>query len=162
MQQRTSRLLGSGLGTIAILLSWGFLTPESSQVADPTPGSAVGKTIDVVFVLDNSGSMRENDPQFLTRTAVTNFAAALTENPEIDGRIAIVLFDGQARVIRDLAEIKSDEQKARFLDALGQLDFSGQRRDPCGLDLRKRRHALGESVDRSRRGSGPPHRPLVV
>ena len=38
------------------------------------PGvQGVGPQLDIILVLDNSGSMKKNDPGFLTREVVTNF-----------------------------------------------------------------------------------------
>jgi hypothetical protein len=48
---------------------------------------------DIVLVLDNSGSMKKNDPSFLTGIAVREFLDRL----EGDNRVAILLFDQTAR-----------------------------------------------------------------
>ncbi|MCA9502021.1 MAG: hypothetical protein KC616_03015, partial [Myxococcales bacterium] len=74
----------------ACFLSFAFATMAPAAAdAGVDPGSA----IDVVFVLDNSGSMKTNDPQRLTRRAVADFADALAAETSLDGRIGLVLFD---------------------------------------------------------------------
>lgn len=76
-------------------------------------GSALAtQPVDVVFVLDNSGSMKANDPEFLTRRAVKDFvedfggfSRVLTEqlqegrNPRIDLLSYELLSDTERREI---------------------------------------------------------------
>jgi len=91
------------------------------------PPANAAQPVDVVFVLDNSGSMKTNDPAFLTRRAVSDFARALAQDTELEGRIGIVLFDEQARLAQALTpadEVVSSDLLSR---ALAELDFSGQR-----------------------------------
>ncbi len=107
--------------------------PYCAAVA--TEAHAAVEAVDVVFVLDNSRSMRNSDPYYLTRTAVANFASALADDPEIDGRIAVILFDGKARLVRGSTEINAGETDALLRDALAELDFSGQRTNsPAGIE----------------------------
>ncbi|MEM9176632.1 MAG: FHA domain-containing protein, partial [Myxococcota bacterium] len=91
--------------------------------------------VDVVFVLDNSGSMKTNDPEFLTRRAVADFVDALAADDTLDGRVAIVLFDGRVRLGQALMPA-SDLASTRRLDAtLAALDYSGARTDsPAGIE----------------------------
>ncbi len=51
-------------------------------------------TKDVVLVLDNSGSMKKNDPDFLVSKAVKEFISQQDENT----RVAIVIFDQGVRL----------------------------------------------------------------
>lgn len=91
--------------------------------------------LDVVFVLDNSGSMRQNDPEFLTRRAVVNFANALGADGARSGRIGIVLFDGRARLVQPLTPIEAGDASARLRVPLSTLDFSGQQTNgPSGIE----------------------------
>lgn len=103
--------------------------------------------VDVVFVLDNSGSMKANDPGFLTRRAVKDFIDALAAEDAIDGRVAIVVFDGRVRLGQPLTPA-SDIASTRRLDAtLAALDYSGQRTDsPAGIE-----RALYELRERGRK-----------
>ena len=83
--------------------------------------------LDVVFVLDNSGSMREHDPDRLTRVAVLDLAEALAADPDIEGRIAVVLFDGDARLAQPLTPVVDGAARTLLAGSLRALDFSGQR-----------------------------------
>ena len=65
MINRAFRLLISSFATIVSSLYCAAVATEANAAAEP---------VDVVFVLDNSGSMRNSDPDYLTRTAVANFA----------------------------------------------------------------------------------------
>lgn len=75
---------------------------------------------DIVLVLDNSGSMRKNDPDFLTSVAVRAFINGL----DGDDNVAIVAFDQQAKVLKPLAALDASH-RAELLDSLNcqQLFF---------------------------------------
>lgn len=111
------------------------------------PGVAVAaEPLDVVFVLDNSGSMKQNDPDFLTRQAVSNFTDALAQSSELDGRIALVFFDDRARVAQHLTSASDIASTQRLSRTLSSLDFSGQRSNsPAGIE-----RALYELRERGR------------
>ena len=68
---------------------------------------------DVILVLDNSGSMKKNDPQFLTKQAVTEFINKLDEST----RVAIIIFDQDVRMAVPLTEITSASRQG-LLDSL--------------------------------------------
>ena len=122
----------SRLLVITSFLPWMVLV---ALAAEPIASEPTSEKIDVVFVLDNSGSMRENDPDFLTRAAVGNFASALAMDTRIDGRIGVVLFDGQARLIQSLTPIDGDDTDSILASSMTQLDFSGQRTNsPAGIE----------------------------
>ena len=90
--------------------------------------------------------MKANDPEFLTRRAVSNFVDALAADATLHGRVALVLFDGRARLAQPLVPA-SDIASTRALGAtLASLDYSGQRTDsPAGIE-----RALYELRDRGR------------
>jgi hypothetical protein len=75
------------------------------------PVSASGR--DVVLVLDNSGSMRANDPARLAAPAVAEFIAGQPR----DTRVAIVLFGADAKLVLPLmpAEVAADGEAATAL-----------------------------------------------
>lgn len=58
---------------------------------------------DVMLVLDNSGSMRRNDPQRLAPPAVTEFI----EGQSADTRVGVVVFDTDARLVLPLTAAES-------------------------------------------------------
>ena len=50
--------------------------------------------IDVMLVLDNSGSMKKNDPKFLVTEAIKEFISQKNENT----RVGIIIFDGKVQL----------------------------------------------------------------
>ena len=95
------------LPVVLLLLGWCAL-PAS---ADPK---------DVVLVLDNSGSMKKNDPEFLTGVAVRKFLDGLSG----ENRVAILLFDQDVRLVIPLTPL-NDSTRAEFLLALDQVNYKG-------------------------------------
>ena len=75
---------------------------------------------DVILVLDNSGSMKKNDPQFLTKQAVTEFINKLDEST----RVAIIIFDQDVRMAVPLTEITSASRQG-LLDSLSKINYRG-------------------------------------
>ncbi|MEE8233214.1 MAG: VWA domain-containing protein [Gammaproteobacteria bacterium] len=88
--------------------------PETSENAE----SNLKK--DVILVLDNSGSMKKNDPQFLTKQAVTEFINKLDEST----RAAIIIFDQDVRMAVPLTEISSASRQG-LLDSLSKINYRG-------------------------------------
>lgn len=74
------------------------------------------KGIDIVFVVDSSGSMSNNDRNGIRRTAVKNFVDKLGETD----RAAVVDFDGSARVYQSFT---SDH--TLLYNAVNRIDSSG-------------------------------------
>lgn len=85
---------------------------------------------DVVLLLDNSGSMRRNDPQFLTRRAVAEFLQGLTERT----RVAIVIFDQKVRVAAPLTPV-TETTRHGLLAKLEIIDYRGRfTNSPAGME----------------------------
>ncbi len=85
---------------------------------------------DVILVLDNSGSMRAHDPDYLTRLAVEEFVHGLGA----DAGVGLVVFDDTARFVQRLSPL-SDDVRATLLSSLDQVDYSGQRTDsPAAME----------------------------
>lgn len=76
---------------------------------------------DVMLVLDNSGSMRANDPARLSVSAVTDFIRDQTT----DTRVGIVTFAATPTLVKPLTPVMPGERE-RLLGGLDNLDFSGQ------------------------------------
>jgi pSer/pThr/pTyr-binding forkhead associated (FHA) protein/Mg-chelatase subunit ChlD len=89
-------------------------SPGESEIAENT------LIKDVVLVLDNSGSMKKNDPQFLTKNAVTEFINNLDEST----RVAIVIFDQEVKNAVPLTDISSTS-RLELLDSLSQINYKG-------------------------------------
>lgn len=98
-----------------VLLIRGASAQEQRQVTPPPT------QLDIAIVLDNSGSMKKNDPGFLTKQVVSNFLSGLT--PE--ARISLVIFSGKAEIALPLTAIGSQEAKQKALAGLNRVDYSG-------------------------------------
>jgi Mg-chelatase subunit ChlD len=115
------------LTTLALVLAAGGALPSTPE---PSPPTSVAP-LDVVLLLDNSGSMRQNDPRFLTRNAVTSFAARLPA----DARLAVISFDQNVHVLLDLTAPGGADLPTQAAAALQRLDYGGQRTDiPRGVE----------------------------
>lgn len=76
---------------------------------------------DVMLVLDNSGSMRANDPARLSVSAVTDFIRSQPSSTQV----GIVVFAASPRLVQPLTPVMPGERE-RLLGGLDSLDFSGQ------------------------------------
>ncbi|OGT35988.1 MAG: hypothetical protein A2W28_08720 [Gammaproteobacteria bacterium RBG_16_51_14] len=85
---------------------------------------------DVVLVLDNSGSMKKNDPLFLAKQAVTQFISGLDEST----RVAVIIFDQDVRLAVPLTDI-SLATRETILGSLSQINYKGLYTDsPAGIE----------------------------
>ncbi len=107
-------------GSIAtrFVLLLAFLLAVNPHSAFGQKASAV--TQDVVLVLDNSGSMKKNDPRFVTKEAVRRFVSRAPHS----GRLALLLFDHKARLIVPLTAM-SDVERAKVLSSLDHINYRG-------------------------------------
>lgn len=100
------------------------LMTKSSEVGIGKPSFLVEEKVqlikDVILVLDNSGSMKQNDPRFLTKHAVIEFINNLDKST----RAAIVIFDQEVRMAVPLTEVSSVSKQA-LLDSLSQINYRG-------------------------------------
>ena len=86
---------------------------------------------EIVFVLDNSGSMKQNDPNRITKDVVTGFI----KNVGAGSRLGMVIFGKDARVLKPLTEITGTPADAKFIDSLNRLDYRGQLTNtPSGIE----------------------------
>jgi uncharacterized protein YegL len=84
--------------------------------------------LDVILALDNSGSMKRNDPDRLMLGAASSFAARLGE----DSRVGVVRFDGSARLVFNLTSTSVEGFGANLGEALGAIDYRGAQTDISG------------------------------
>jgi Mg-chelatase subunit ChlD len=143
MKDKKIKRIILGAVFLAVALSFGIDGYRASVVSASTQGkarSAVGKIpqreskqgeLDIVFVLDNSGSMRINDPNFITREVVTNFVTDLGER----ARLGMVIFDETAELVEPLTSLDNPEIQANFLKSLDLIDFKGKfTNSPAGIE----------------------------
>ena len=120
-----ARILKGMLGCLVLLLITGGFTGHAVGQSQ----SRVGQ--DVIFALDNSGSMLKNDPDFITRTVVINFLEGLAE----DIRVGMVIFDTDARLVHPLTGITTAESAESFLAGLDMITYKGQfTNTPAGVE----------------------------
>jgi pSer/pThr/pTyr-binding forkhead associated (FHA) protein/Mg-chelatase subunit ChlD len=78
--------------------------------------------LDIILVLDNSGSMIKNDPQFLAKDVVFRTLNDLGEH----ARFGMVIFDTQARLIMKLNETTKLGARAKILSRMDSIDYRGR------------------------------------
>ena len=134
-------------GVTALFLIWLVLFCAAAPVYGKStdalnePGVMNVPKTDIIFVIDNSGSMKKNDPDFITRDVVTNFSYALLG----DAYLGMVIFDQDARLLESLAREPDD----RILESIKQVDYSGKfTNSPAGIE-----RALYEFKKNGRLGS---------
>ncbi|MGH8608516.1 MAG: BON domain-containing protein [Gammaproteobacteria bacterium] len=88
LQDRASHRWALLLGIVLSVMA----TPDRAA-AQTGPNASAALPKDIVLVLDNSGSMRKNDPRFLTKEAVARFVRGVPN----EARLSVVIFDKQVR-----------------------------------------------------------------
>ena len=105
-------------------------TDAEAQITPPAPVENLPIAKDVILVLDNSGSMKKNDPQFLASQAVNEFI----NNLDDESRVGIIIFDQSVRVATPLTPV-SDETRENILKSLEQINYKGQYTDsPAAIE----------------------------
>jgi pSer/pThr/pTyr-binding forkhead associated (FHA) protein len=96
------------------------------------PAAAFAEAVgDVVLVLDNSGSMKKNDPGFAARDAARRFILDMGSS----ARVGIVLFDETARLVHPLVALADLGARESLLAATGKVDYAGKLTDsPAGVE----------------------------
>ena len=85
---------------------------------------------DVVLVLDNSGSMKKNDPKFLVNNAVKEFISQQDENT----RVGIVIFDQAVRLPVPLTDASLSNRET-ILNSIEEINYKGLFTDsPAGIE----------------------------
>lgn len=92
--------------------------------------AALHAATDIVLVLDNSGSMRGNDPQFLLKRAVSGFVSGL----DAETRLGVVIFAEKAEYKVPLAALDVDT-RSRVDQVITAIDYRGQLTDsPAAIE----------------------------
>ncbi len=110
-----------------------YVSAQEKMEAGNSPAlkSQAEPKVDVVFALDNSGSMITNDPQFITREVVTEFLL----NLQNQFRVGMVIFDSGASLIEPLSGISVATDADRFLKSLKKINYKGQYTNtPVGVE----------------------------
>lgn len=85
---------------------------------------------DVVLVLDNSGSMKKNDPGFLVKDAVKEFISQQDENT----RVAVVIFDQDVNLSVPLTSASLANRES-ILNSIENINYKGLFTDsPAGIE----------------------------
>ncbi|MEX2479952.1 MAG: vWA domain-containing protein, partial [Gammaproteobacteria bacterium] len=85
---------------------------------------------DVILVLDNSGSMRSNDPQFLLKPAVNGFVTEL----DSETRVGMIIFDHKVHYAVPLGPLDPASREALGRSLEG-IDYRGQFTDsPAAIE----------------------------
>ena len=92
---------------------------------DARPVAAAGPGLDLLLLLDNSGSMKQNDPQFLTRAVVAEFVNS--KRLPADSRVGVVMFADNATMTMPLTPI--GDAKLALQSSMEKLDYSGKLTD---------------------------------
>ena len=101
------------------------LTSGVCAAQEPTP------PMDVIFVIDNSGSMKKNDPQFITPSVVNTFVQQLPSHTQA----GMVIFDSTARMLKPLTLLSDDRARQKFIDSSKKIDYRGQfTNTPAGVE----------------------------
>jgi len=106
----------SALGILGLVISAG-LPPGAAGAS-----SGESRRIDVVFVIDNSGSMKQNDPGFIMRRVVRDFVYELPAG----SRLGMVLFAEAALLIEPLGHPAGADPAARIARSLERVDYAGR------------------------------------
>jgi Mg-chelatase subunit ChlD len=128
----TAFILSLGMGGSRVPVVCAATASKVSSTAGKVPQAELKQAeLDIVFVLDNSGSMRNNDPNFITKKVVTNFLGGLGER----SRLGMVIFDETANLVEPLTSIDNAEVRARFLESLDVINFKGKfTNSPAGIE----------------------------
>lgn len=108
---------------IALLAMVVSILPGQDTAQEPVekPGSS---GTDIFLVLDNSGSMKTNDPKNLTREVVRNFINRLGQSQS--NRLGMVIFDSKANLTQPLTQLTGTADRDVFLKSLEKVDYRGK------------------------------------
>ncbi len=103
----------------AVILASAPCSPAQEKSANASQNQ--DSAMDLVFVIDNSGSMRKNDPKFITPEVVSTFVEQLPKNAQV----GMVLFDQQARLLTPMTPLDYPRDRQQVIDSLRKIDYKG-------------------------------------
>lgn len=119
--RRTIAILLGCFMVLGTFFSLGYVPAATPEEGTQSGTQGIQQELDIVLVLDNSGSMRQNDPRFLTKEIVTNFMVGFGAK----SRLAMILFNQEARLVEPLTDLTGLVARANFLKSLDQVNYKG-------------------------------------
>lgn len=104
---------------------------------------------EIVLLIDNSGSMRKNDPRSLTKQAVARFV----QSSPAGSRVALIMFDKKVEVLAPLTPI-NETTRLDLLTRLDRIDFKGP--------LTNSGEALRRAIEMLKQAGAPERKKTVV
>jgi len=104
---------------------------------------------EIVLLIDNSGSMRKNDPRSLTKQAVARFV----QSSPAGSRVALIMFDKKVEVLAPLTPI-NETTRLDLLTRLDRIDFKGP--------LTNSGEALRRAIEMLKQAGAPERKRTVV
>jgi pSer/pThr/pTyr-binding forkhead associated (FHA) protein/Mg-chelatase subunit ChlD len=83
--------------------------------------AASDEKLELFFVIDNSGSMKKNDPNFMMPKTVRSFLQRLSPKT----RVGMVMFDEKATLLEPLTPVSDKQAYNRLLQSLTKIDYGG-------------------------------------
>ncbi|MFC1515169.1 FHA domain-containing protein [Thermodesulfobacteriota bacterium] len=106
-----------------VLLTLVMIQSGTCQTREETPSLDVQEQQfrDIILVLDNSGSMIKNDPDFLARNVVMEFLSGFKE----ECRVGMVIFDQEARLVEPLVKMRGLRTRNQLTKSLQMVNYKG-------------------------------------
>ena len=76
---------------------------------------------DIIFVIDNSGSMQRHDPDLITREIVIDFIRSQRDS----AFFGMVVFGKEAELVESLTDLSELDVSSRFFSGLERIDYRG-------------------------------------
>jgi len=130
----------------------GIFAPAAGAPAKPG-GSAGRYDLDVIFVIDNSGSMRQSDPQKLALSA-SNLFIDMCEGS--DSRVGYVMFTNEIPAFQPLTDLQSNNESLKAAIARTQWVSNGDTDTALGLEK------AYELLERDSLGGKSDRKPVVI
>jgi pSer/pThr/pTyr-binding forkhead associated (FHA) protein/Mg-chelatase subunit ChlD len=88
--------------------------------------------LDIMLIMDNSGSMKKSDPDFLARDVVDRALLDLGE----DLYVGMIIFDTKARLAVNLTSATNIVSRANIISSLDDVDYKGLFSDtPAAIEM---------------------------